>query len=390
MEITQDPQFKIKASFIKKYELFRLLNHDPLYTILLSESQEYIPDLSIKRFTYNIHKEEGYFSAFIELFKKFLDRYNATDHLNNLLFLSLLYKIDFRNKSAYNARHKSLRDKASILYDLIEVPVFNITLDEACKNLLEEGVEKDEIDQVILGYLNVVSQKPVSDFTNDNGKLDMRKVTKEQKVGVIHMIAESQALSVEMPNGKYLYVSGSIKPSLQYTLAGKKTMITVDYPEKLLSSLVTDLLEVQKENQTLFYQSLLGYDFLTQKDLPKLKKTVNHYGKSSFHAFLIRRIRSLLLAYLDEEKVLDHISKDNRARKKDDFIYEYLTFFGLVNAKIETYRSIETLNSKLLLFNEKLKKDPDFSRTYFSDALKNIPDSETTNDNPHWIQIVDF
>lgn len=386
MKSTQDLHLKIQGTFIKKYNLFRLLNHDPLYFIVLSESEDCNIYLPLKRFTYNIHQEDEYLSEFIILFKGFLTKYNAEGHFDNLLFLSLLYKVDFRNKSAYNAKHKILRDKANILYKLISVPVFNITLDEARKLLVDDGVEQDEIDEIIMTYLTVVSNKHHSNFLNHKGELDLRKISKDERNKIIQRIAEDQAVSIELSNGKYLFVSGSIKPSLQYTLAGKKTTITVDYPEKLLSNLIKELLEVQKDNQTLFYESLLEYDFSTQKDLAKLKKTVSHYGKSSFHAFLIKRIRALLHIYLDEEKVFDYITKDNRSRKKDDFIYEYLIFFGLVNAKIETHRSIEMLKGKLLSFKKKRKIRVDFSQSYFSSSLKNISNSETT----HWIQIVSF
>lgn len=380
----------IAPSFIKKYDLELLLNHDPYYTVFITNNDATPFNLTLRRFLYNVKLDDEYLSHFIDLFKQFLKKYNAESHVDRLLFLSLAYKVERVNKSVYNAKHRYFRDQAKAIYDLVATPVFNITMKKARQLLIDNGEDEYNIDEIILTYLHVVTGKHTNEFKGVTGNLDNRKISNEEKRQVIHKIAEQYAASIEMANGKTLYISGSIRPSLHYSVAGKKSIQTVSYHKKLMVDFVTHILNIQKSNNTPFYNALLEFDFYTQSNLPMLRKTLTNYGKSSYHAFLIKRIRTLLHNYLDNEKVLERFSKENRSIKRDDFVYEYLTLLGLINADAKEYKSTEDLDRKWQEINKKRSLSIDFARTYFSDALKNIPDTETTNENPTWIELFGF
>lgn len=358
----------LNKSFIEKYELHKKLAHpnfDFLFHSYDSEGNMTFP-FTFPQFikTY----DRNYLEAFVEHLVKLVPPSSHSDqHIDNLLFLANSLYFQSYQKVNRNLKDDFLRRRAKVLLDLIKVPIPEINK----INVFTYMEDDDELKT----YIQVASYNHADLGKPTNGVFTLEDVSDNIWDRTFQLIKKDKNISVELLPGKYLTISKDI--GLEFVNNTSKSILFGDKGQRpgFIKSIVKDILEEQKINNTLFYQSLLTGDISAPNYFKKLGTTVGNYPKNKFRTALLKNLFDLLMSYFKEEHIVFSPSKNINSRKQKDCIYQYFLILGLFlnkSGEITTYVKEEELLESLKIFKSQLLKNANFSINYFNDTFKNL------------------
>ncbi|RFZ81152.1 hypothetical protein DYU05_20560 [Mucilaginibacter terrenus] len=301
---------------------------------------------------------------------------------DEIFFLAKTFESFSNEKEKQIIKENYLRGNGKLLVSLLKAPIKDYSLDSIYQAFDDEDLYPDEVNNIILSFLTIVTNKPIESFLDSDNQLDFCKLSTNEALNLVKEIRKQTNIRIDFRTGDKdinIYISKDVS-----TIFGYKENFKSRYCEpqsswfkrEILTDVVRRLFKEQESHNTDLYKHLCRLKEVFNPNAKELDNLVGNWNRESHKTHNFKAWYNILNSYLNNNGLL--ITKNKTNARRAILFLRLSIIFGFIDDSGHFVQQplYNQVSKSLKTFNLKVSGTTNFSPiTLLNNIFKNLSSS---------------